>query len=324
MKMLRFLMIGLTVSSCGVHRPGTSSEVRSISSSSPLDFDFQSDRETYQIGTEFGKKPVTEATFTSESKVFERAARATARTSNGGTAFYLGKFNGEHVMATNHHVFEDDSSCSHSTITMPLLAKNAQGRFECSHLIGSWDSIDFALFTIKVTNPDDDAQLAAVGRNVEFNSDLKRGELLLTIGFGVAENPRRTMMANQDSDCKVFSDDAEYRLLGDPDDLNPAPYKAWSFINGCDVSHGDSGSAMVDRTTGAVVGIIWTGKIPKKSEVRQPGYTDRILSTNSPEIWSELSMAVPARKIGEHLRMLTSDRNTSQRDRNILTAVVAQ
>ena len=323
MKQLALLFSIFAVVACGRQQPQSipTTSIRSVHVNQQIDFFLASGSETYQIGAEFGKKQVTAATLATETPGFVRTARATGRTSNGGTAFYLGKFNGEHIMATNHHVFENDNDCAISRITLPFLAENAQGHFDCTHLIGSWDSVDFALFVITVSNPEDEARLAAIARNVDFNVELKRGEPLLTIGFGIANNPGRNMMANQDSDCKVFSADGDYRLLADPDELNPGPYKAWSFINGCDVSHGDSGSAMVDRLTGQIVGIIWTGKIPKKPEVREPGYTDRILASDSPEIWTELSMAVPAPKIGEHLRTIANDRNTAQRDKDILHSI---
>jgi hypothetical protein len=111
-------------------------------------------------------------------------------------------------------------------------------------------------------------------------------------------------MANQDSDCYVFSQDSEYRLMGDPDEFNPGPYRAWSFATSCDVSHGDSGSAMVDRETGKVVGIIWTGRIPKKREIQSSSYLSRLFQDHGEEIWSELSYSVPAEKMGVFLTAL--------------------
>jgi hypothetical protein len=90
--------------------------------------------------------------------------------------------------------------------------------------------------------------------------------------------------------------------MGDPDDLNPGPNKVWSFANGCDVSHGDSGSAMFNRNTGEIVGLIWTGRIPKDASVQKSDYLREILDeNNSKEIWQQLSYAVPAEKIKDVL-----------------------
>src|SRR5688500_3227633 len=64
----------------------------------------------YRIGDEWGKAPVTDKQLSEETAVFRRAAMATAR-AGGGTSFYLGKFAGFHVMATNHHVFPAAWNC---------------------------------------------------------------------------------------------------------------------------------------------------------------------------------------------------------------------
>jgi len=213
-----------------------------------FEFGFSS-KETYQIGEEWGKKPVTAADLDSDIH-YRRMALSTARTSNGATSFYLGEFNGKHIMATNHHVCPNSYSCS-GPIHFPLLGIYAS----IIEFYGTWPEIDLALFAID-PNPANAAALNAVASPFAFNKNIYHGEPLVTIGFGIAENPNYVLMGNRDSDCKVFSADAEYRLMADPDALNPGDYKAWSFANGCDVSHGDSGSAMMDRNTGEVIGII--------------------------------------------------------------------
>src|SRR5690606_34729203 len=96
------------------------------------------------------------------------------------------------------------------------------------------------------------------------------------------------LVANQDNDCIVYSETDDVRFMADPDDLNPGDYSVWSFANGCDVSHGDSGSAMVDRNTGEIVGIIWTGRIPKDKKVQDPAYLDSIYSSSSEDVWKQL------------------------------------
>jgi hypothetical protein len=130
------------------------------------------------------------------------------------------------------------------------------------------------------------------------------------------------MVANGDSDCKVFSPTQDFRLMPDPDALNPGTYDAWSFANGCDVSHGDSGSAMVDRKTGRPVGLIWTGKIPKSPQVQSSRYLAELAAGQSEEIWTELSYAVPASKIKEVLLSALSEGSVSPEDSALLAKVV--
>ena len=262
----------------------------------------------YQIGSEWGKRPVRAADLEKANPEFRRAALATARV-GGATGFYLGKFNGRHVMATNHHVLENQYQCIGTTIIFPML--DMRGR--CTEFFGSWTDIDLALFVITI-DAKDEAKLAPVGANFAFHKDVYAGQALMTLGFGVAENPARQLMANQDSDCKVFSDARDYHFMADPDALNPGTYSAWSFANGCDVSHGDSGSAMVDRATGEVVGIIWTGKIPKSAKIQDSNYLRQLLESRGGEIWTELSYAVPAVKMSEFLDNLVRSGTSLSQD----------
>jgi len=273
----------------------------------------------YRLGDEWGKKPVTLDSLRNESEAFKRAALATART-GGGTGFFLGKFEGEYVLATNHHVYQYAYSCLGTRIRFPMLAIEGT----CDRFIGSWSDVDLAIFTIKLKNPQvDGPKLEAVAGNFAFSEDVTAGQKLLTVGFGVANNPSRTLVANQDSDCYVFSKKGEYRFMADPDRYNPGSYRAWSFSLGCDVSHGDSGSAIVDRESGKVVGIIWTGNIPKTPIVQTSRALTEIFEKQSEAIWQELSYAVPAVKIGEHLTKLSEEVSRPARDRKLLKAVLA-
>lgn len=255
----------------------------------------------YQIGDEWGKKPATRTTLRGLSPAFIRASLATA-SFGGGTAFYLGKFNGHHMMATNHHVMPDGRMCGSRSAAFPLLRKS----FRCEKFYGDWTAIDLALFSITVPSREDEELLARVGRNFNFRVTLQPGQDLITAGFGSFNNPRRQLMVNEDRDCKVFSSRADYRFIDDPDRINPADYKAWSFATGCDVSHGDSGSAMVDRQTGDVVGIIWTTATQKPERIRNSSYLDDTLRKQGPDVWGWLSYAVPAPKIGEFLVQVLS------------------
>lgn len=278
---------------------------------------------TYRIGSEWGKKSVTVGQLESESQGFRRMAMATG-TFRSATAFYLGRFNGKHIVATNHHVLEKESQCAANSVRFPWL----ELRLQCESFIGSWTDVDLAFFSVKVLDAASEKKLEDVRGSFAFNEDVYTGQELLTIGFGFADNPLREMMANQDSDCKVFSERNDFHFMGDPDELNPGPYKAWSFSNGCDVSHGDSGSAMVDRRSGKIVGIIWTGRIPKKTEVQDSAYLAKMLDKPTDDlkkqIWSELSYAVPSKKMKEFLTTLTEDPTLGDEVRETILAILSE
>ena len=269
----------------------------------------------YQVGSEWGKKVVEDSDFI-KVDTLEKIAKGTIKL-GGGTAFYIGKYAGHHVIATNHHVCPSKWQCQFKTANFPLLNK----RFSVDRFIGTWSDIDAALLTITVKESDE-AILAQYENKFAFDKTLSRGQKLLTVGFGIANNPNREIVVNYDDDCKVFSGENEFRFMADPDDLNTGSYKAWSFANGCDISHGDSGSAMVDRESGDVVGIIWTGKIPKSNRVQNSQYLEQLISNPNEEIWKELSYAVPAQKIGQYLNDLLDSNELSRVNSEIVSAII--
>ena len=249
---------------------------------------------TYRIGDEWGKIPVTDLSVYPEH--LQKVIHATARV-GGGTGYYIGQHNGQHIVATNFHVCETSFDCEGVSARFTTLGK----AFEVTKWLGSWNAVDFALLVIKVDFAEDAALLNDVKINMNWDAVLTRGQKLATAGYGVADNSRRVIVMNTDNDCVVFSGEGEYRLMADPDDLNPGPYKAWSFANGCDVSHGDSGSAMVDRETGEGLGIIWTGRIPKNPIVQNSAFLNGLLRAPTEAVWKELSYGVPSSKMKEHL-----------------------
>jgi S1-C subfamily serine protease len=268
---------------------------------------------TYRIGDEWGKRAPSEADF-EQVKHLRRVAQATAKV-GGATGFYIGSYNGRHVVATNNHVCP--RSCEGSRVEFPLLGIKAR----VNKFFGTWTGVDFALMSIDVSG-EDAAVLAQNALSIDFHSPIYLEQPLITVGYGRANNAFGRLVANWDSDCKVFSNENEFRFMADPDRLNPGPNLTWSFSNGCDVSHGDSGSAIVDRNTGMVIGIIWTGSIPKAKSVQSSAYLEQMISSGSEEIWTALSYAAPAHKIAEILDEVvqtTSDQDT----RATLQAILA-
>jgi hypothetical protein len=272
----------------------------------------------YQIGSEWGKVRVTQAMLNTESPAFVRAVSATGRLPVGGTGFYLGKFNDSHVIATNHHVCPTKKSCDGHKINFPVLKK----KFKVTGFYITLPEIDLTLLKIKV-KPEEEADLLKVAKNFSFGIDVTKGMELLTAGFGIGGNPGEVLMVNQDSDCKVYSENGEYRLMADPDTMNPGTYKAWSFAHSCDISHGDSGSAMVERSTGDVVGIVWTGKLPKSSYVQSSSALIALLQNPTEEIWEELAYAVPAPKIRSVLKRNLLSRSLDAEAKTVINSIIS-
>ena len=273
--------------------------------------------ERYRVGDSWGKRPVKIEELANAAPGLRRAAYATA-TAGGGTAFYLGKFAGYHVMATNHHVYEAAISCLGNTIRFPLLRIQSK----CAKFFGSWDDIDLALFALEPLSIDQEKLLAPWAANFAFDASIIQDTNLVTVGFGVASNPGRQLVENSDRDCRVISRTDDFRKMGDPDTYNPAPYQAWSFATGCDASHGDSGSSMVERATGRVFGILWTGRVPKDPMAQTSAGVDQLERDYSDLVWTELTYAVPAPKIGEYLSVLRDQPSTPDATRTMLTELL--
>jgi hypothetical protein len=286
-------LVGIAVSltSCGGN---SSSSIRDLSQ-------LKNDRGIldYQIGPNWGKNAVTLNSVASESMAFQRAAKATARVNlglGGATGFVLGERDGVMVFATNHHVIGDARGCARATISFDLLGIKG---LKCKEILFTSTDLDLTLFSVKSISEENADKLLKVARSFDSAEPVK-GTSIVTVGYGTAGNPgQQDLMATSDSDRKVYSPDGEARFMKDPDEFNPGPFMTWLFATGCDVSHGDSGSAMVNADNGDVIGIVSTGKIPKDPKVREESYLKQIYEDFSEDVWKELTYVVPASKIVE-------------------------
>ncbi len=284
----------LPLSSCG-----NSSQTRSIRTSAVSLNDSSVDQiKDYQIGATWDKTQVTPELLSKSNPSLQRAAKATAKVTvmfSPATGFVIGEKDGKILMATNHHVIEDQAFCDETKVTFEILKIRG---LSCDKVIVTDTTLDLTLFTVKGVNTADKAKLLDVALPISKKTPQK-GQNLLTVGYGFAGNDDGRLMVDQGNDCKTFSKDGDVRFLADPDTVNPGPYKTWVFATGCDVSHGDSGSALVDRTTGEVVGLLSTGKIPKIEMVRSPEYLKTMFDTDNDNVWTELTYVVPFAKIVE-------------------------
>lgn len=252
--------------------------------------------DTYQIGDEWGKKPVRKNLYRKYAipESSKLAILATAKL-KGGTAFYLGKFAGRHLIATNYHVCMLTFQCTGKYADFTEF-NGAKTKFKVIRSLGLFVPIDLGLYEIEAS------ENMPPALPFDFNFKIKKGMTLTSTGYGIGGNyERKKQMVIFDDDCVIFSKDQEARLISDPDTINQAYYKAWSIATGCDSSHGDSGSAMLDRKTGVNIGILWTGGFPKSNEAKYSKELSLWRKNNNERIWKELTYVVPAKKIKEYL-----------------------
>lgn len=256
--------------------------------------------EAYQIG-DWGRLFLSpQALYMSPYESLRKALSATANIAQpfvgNGTAFYVGEYRGEFLMATNEHV------CSFKKCPDTLFFETLGEVFLVKKVLGAWPTIDFSLFTIEVP-AEQKASLRGKELLFDFATPIEKGQLLVIAGYGVAGPSRGRMTYTHDTHCKVFSESGDYRLIQDGDEINPTESLVWSFASGCDISHGDSGSAVLDRSTAKVVGLAWTGALPKPEDgrLRDRTYVNALFEDGGATLWTELTYNVPAVKIHEHL-----------------------
>ncbi len=253
----------------------------------------------YRIGDEWNKEVLVSRTLRNKKlkfvKELRRTARATAKVARG-TGFYLGQFNGFHLIATNYHIHTRliTESEDYEEIEFPFLDLS----FNFDRTFGAWLEIDLALFAINVESQWDAKELQSIARNFSFDYPINRNQKLFTVGFGRARNHYNNMVGTWDSDCKVFSGDNEFKMKSGLDEKGKT-VATWAFAVGCDASDGDSGSPIVTRDTGDIIGILW-GVAPR-TKAQSSQSLDNMIKENSPAIWKNLNYAVPAAKIKEFL-----------------------
>lgn len=90
------------------------------------------------------------------------------------------------------------------------------------------------------------------------------GQEVVVAGFPLG----RTRPAREH--CKVT---AAPTLLRDPDLAQPSDTEVVSFAIDCEsTQHGSSGSPVLDATTGALLGLLWTGECQEVGRCRPPAY----------------------------------------------------
>ena len=215
-------------------------------------------------------------------------------------------------MATNHHILPIKGDIDWLTTYFPFIGKS----FNLKRALGTWQEIDLTLFTIS-TNELDEPFLESDNQFFTFSSKFKKGHSLYSLSVN-----QQGLVVSTDSDCKLFSSEGA-TLISDPDSQNQLDYQVWSIAHGCDLAHGDSGSALISSKTGELVGINWTGKIPKDRKIRSRDYVDEIFKFEDLIIWKELSYTVSIESIHDYLtNVLKEDPEIENIDRSIIEALL--
>ena len=275
------------------------------------------DENPFVIGEQWSRQYINLNKFSQYPPLYQKAIKATAKIdgpAGSGTAFFVGQHLGEFVFVTNHHVIPNSAFCT--ALTSITLFNNQ--RAYCKKLIVSWHNVEFAVFTVKTNGLSEKTLLATGPLRFDFHRHPRKREPLLSIGFGLFKNPGRRLTYADDEFCQVVSSWKRYRKVEGPEDVynkktkNKSRKRTWSFMHGCEGSQGDSGSPLISRETGRVVGVYWGGKSPKGARFKNAEFINKTIDQNRRTlIWNKFNMGAPAVKI--HSKIKSSLRRGSSR-----------
>ena len=230
----------------------------------------------------------------------------TVRGVGRGTGFYIGLHQGRHLFLTNAHVLTTQE-CRGTTITY-LKANLSQGRAECEKVLVSRfnrEESDMTLFSVRELK-----DFAGKGLELDLDFSPRAGQMLMQHGFGIKSLPRFrdaeqaqrefSAQANIDSDCAVISPSGVLQTV--PDMAGKLVHHNVSI--GCDVTGGDSGSAIVDRDTGRVVALLWASGInPRdRDRISSKDLWEEVIGSEDPRIWKNFAFAISMKELAPFIR----------------------
>ena len=231
-----------------------------------------------------------------------------------GTGLYLGKHNSKHLFMTNEHVLSKRFDCEKVQITF-LKKGLQQGYANCEEILVAYGKnikMDMTLFTIS----DDDAE-RMLGQGLELDpfSNLTSGTKLVHNGFGVKRpasgsrardlqkkyNPK----VGKDDDCVIVSPNGTLKTIS-----TKGGNVANTFTIGCDISSGDSGSALLDRETGKVIGLIWGAgeSLDDDDLISSQELHQKIVGSNDERVWKNMGFAISIPKIYSFIKYFVEER----------------
>lgn len=242
----------------------------------------------YQIGNEWNREFMTKellvdpllqkAFFSYGTAVLEKEKKIFP---NG--VVYLGEVLGKHLIAVPYHQLTQAKlngpkySCADFSYIFPGVKENP---VRAGEVLLEMPEADQAICEIFLQ----EKEHRLVGAHWNWQNSLEQFQPLLVMGRG-SQDPKLRLSFDRSQECKV---------LGDP--KNPQWFQnkgypgSWRLAMGCDVSHGDSGSAVYFRESGMLAGFVTTTN-PHTLD----GYASRAMKADLPmeKLYWETSHFVP-------------------------------
>ncbi len=265
-------------------------------------FNLKSNKKQLQIGEEWSRTTYDGKLTSTEA--LNSAIKATARVdlkNEQGSAFYLGKFNGVHLMLTNYHVLSEQEVCRTGKVYFAYLQKS----FRCGLIIDKFRDLEATFFTIRVDKKDE-YRFENIALKFDFVNEYKPGHRLVTAGYGIERNNNGKLTYENSQTCVVAT--TTYKTVLLTVQSEEKSYKARSFVHACEISSGDSGSAVISESTGKVVGLNWATSTSKPIALLNSLNVYEWIEKQSNLLWSYMSYAVPG---GEIMNAIKASKNVT-------------
>ncbi|MBL7544104.1 MAG: trypsin-like peptidase domain-containing protein [Bdellovibrionaceae bacterium] len=234
-----------------------------------------------------------------------------------GSGIYLGKFNHQHILATNKHVM-DSSDCNFNSRRTVHFYGGIKGKgADC---VAMFEELDLAFVSFTVAEQDEE-KLKKVATNFAFDTVPTKGTKIFFFGYPSVENPLYEVMFGGDDDCRVISETGDIRFLNQPLSELLTPPKRWYFATACDMAKGDSGAALFDIDTGEAIGIVSSGHPPANVRYNSSAILNSDLLYD-PEIAWKLNLSIPAIKMKAVIQQKLSEDEFSPSIKKTLTAIL--
>lgn len=228
-------------------------------------------------------------------------ARVVARLETpDGLGYCSGSRVGENLFLTNFHC-QESMECENIVVHMGYekgVTKGQQGIFQCVQILGANETHDYALLEVKWVGTQADLDLARGLTPSESESDsaahvgtssataadfpiasLYIGTLDTSTPIAVPSHPRgRLKEIDKSGDCKILSTEITEVSMRE------------TMTHSCDTEGGSSGSPVINRTTGAILGLHWGGISDHNFMIPMSLVVADLKSTLSPDQFAQLSI----------------------------------
>lgn len=219
-----------------------------------------------------------------------------------GTGFFLGKINQQYLVATSAHVLKNIPTC----LALPVHGIfNMQNKsFRCRKIIGIWNDIDLAIFTIRENRGEN--FLAQINpMKFDFDDSYIHGTPLTSIGYGSFKNSEIRPTLKEGPDCMIYSPSGQFARVKKPqaEENKDMTKEVTAFATGCDISPGDSGAAVVNIKSQKVIGLFWATSTPKPDKITTDAYLNSLIQgkEKTDDVWKYFSYAISSRHIKQRL-----------------------